>query len=128
MPAISERRFPDSTRLAVRSKYARTCSSRGPHYPETRSLPFEFVEQNLDTILAKLPREVAEDFAAALPSLGGNFCDAGGRAQVDEFFRDRVKEYTGGPRRLAQALESIDLCSARSGAIRPGVAEFLRSH
>ena len=95
---------------------------------ETRSLPFEFVKQNLDAILAKLPREVGEDFAAALPSLGGNFCDAAGRAQVDEFFKDRVKEYTGGLRKLAQALESIDLCSARSAARSAGIAEYLRSH
>jgi len=70
---------------------------------ETRTLPFEFVKQNLDAILAKLPREVGEDFAAALPSLGCNFCDAAGRAQVDEFFKDRVKEYTGGPKTDANA-------------------------
>lgn len=101
---------------------------RPMRYRETRSLPFEFVKQNLDAILARLPREVGEDFAAALPTLGSNFCDAARRAQLDGFFRDRVKEYTGGPRKLAQALESIDLCSARSAALSAGIAEYLRSH
>jgi alanyl aminopeptidase len=96
-------------------------------YRETATLPFEFVKANLDAILARLPREVGEDFAAALPSLGGGFCSASGKSQVDQFFHDRVKEYTGGPRRLAQVLETIELCTARSSTLGPGVAEFLRS-
>jgi hypothetical protein len=80
---------------------------------ETRSLPFEFVKQNLDAILANLPREVGEDFAAALPSPGCNFCAAAGRAQVDEFFKDRVKEYTGGPRKWRKRW-SPSTCAARA--------------
>ena len=97
-------------------------------YRGTQSLPFEFVKANLDAIVSRLPREVGEDYATALASLGGGFCDASGHAQVDEFFRDRVKEYTGGPRRLAQVLETIDLCAARSARIGPRVAQFLRSY
>ncbi|MBZ5627009.1 MAG: M1 family metallopeptidase [Acidobacteriia bacterium] len=95
---------------------------------ETRTLPFEFVKQNLDAILAKLPREVGEDFAAALPALGGGFCDASGRQQVDQFFKDRVQSYTGGPRQLAQVLESIDICTAVNKVTGPSVAEFLRKY
>jgi len=97
-------------------------------YRGTQTLPFEFVKTNLDAIVARLPREVGEDFAAELVSVGGGFCDASGHAQVERFFRDRVKEYTGGPRRLAQVLETIDLCSARSGRIGPSIAGFLRSY
>ena len=97
-------------------------------YRETRTLPFEFVRQNLDAIVAKLPREVGADMAAALPFAGGGFCDAKGRAQVDEFFRDRVKQYTGGPRNLAQVLESINLCTATSAALGLSVAEFLKKY
>jgi alanyl aminopeptidase len=92
---------------------------------ETRTLPFEFVKQNLDRLVAKLPREVGGDYAAALPALGEGFCSAAGRTEVDRFFRDRVGQYTGGPRRLAQTLESIDLCAARAAALGPSIAEFL---
>ncbi len=97
-------------------------------YRETRTLPFEFVKQNLDAILARLPREVGEDFAAALPSVGGGFCDADGRKQVDDFFKDRVAAYAGGPRQLAQVLESIDNCAASAKVTGPSIAEFLRKY
>ncbi len=39
-------------------------------------LPFEFVMRNLDALLKKLPREVGGDYAADLPRVGDNFCDA----------------------------------------------------
>jgi alanyl aminopeptidase len=96
-------------------------------YPETRSLPFEFVKSNLDALLARLPREVGADFAASLPEVGRSFCDAGHRAQVQSFFEDRVKQYTGGPRNLTQTLESIDVCIARKQALAPELSAFLRS-
>ena len=35
-------------------------------YKETRDLPFEFVQRNLEALLSRLPREVGEDFAAFL--------------------------------------------------------------
>jgi len=97
-------------------------------YRGTQTLPFEFVKANLDAIVARLRREVGEDFAASLATVGDGFCGASGHAQVEEFFQDRVKEYTGGPRRLAQVLETIDLCSAHSAKIGPSVARFLQSY
>jgi alanyl aminopeptidase len=97
-------------------------------YRETRTLPFEFVQQNLDAILTKLPREVGEDFAAFLPAVGGGFCDASGRRQVEEFFKDRVQSYSGGPRQLAQVLESIDICTALTKVTGPSIEEFLRKY
>jgi len=97
-------------------------------YRETRSLPFEFLNQHVDAILAKLPREVGEDFAASLPSLGTGFCDAAGRQQVNDFFKDRIESYAGGPRQLAQVLESIDNCAALTKATGPSVIDFLRKY
>ena len=95
---------------------------------ETRTLPFEFVQQNLSALLARLPSEAGTDYAGILPSAGGGFCDAAGRQKVEEFFRDRVKNYLGGPRRLAQTLEGIDICIAWTKANIPGIAEFLRKY
>jgi hypothetical protein len=97
-------------------------------YRDTRDLPFAFAKKNLDAILARLPREVGEDFAASLPSLGGSYCDANGHAQVNDFFKDRVQSYNGGPRQLAQVLESIDLCASVTRVTGPSIVEFLRKY
>ncbi len=94
-------------------------------YPETRELPFQFIQQNIDKLLTLVPREVGEDFAAIFPFAGGAFCDATHRDQVQTFFADRVKSYTGGPRNLAQVLEEIDLCIAKREALAPELAAFL---
>lgn len=93
---------------------------------ETRRAPFDFVQKNLDALLARLPREVGEDFAAALPGVGEAFCDAASRAEIEAFFKDKAGSYTGGPRRLAQVLESIDICIAKHEKIAPDIALFLR--
>ena len=56
-------------------------------YADTRDVPFEFVKQHLDALLKRLPREVGEDYAAMLPAVGGSFCDAKRRDELDSFFR-----------------------------------------
>ena len=91
-------------------------------------LPFEFVMRNLDALLKKLPREVGADYAAELPRVGDNFCDAPDRDDLEVFFKPLVNQFTGGPRNLAQTLEGIDLCIARKRALGPGLAEFLKSY
>jgi alanyl aminopeptidase len=97
-------------------------------YVETRDLPFQFIKQNLDKLLARLPREVGGDYAANFPFSGGAFCDASHRSEVQEFFQDRVKAYTGGPRNLAQVLEEIDLCIAERKSLAPDLSAFLKSY
>jgi len=101
----------------------------GPlNYPETRELPFQFIQQHLDELVKIVPREVGEDYAALLPFVGNAFCDTTHRAEVESFFADRVKTYTGGPRNLAQTLESIDLCIAERKALGPDLAAFLKQY
>jgi alanyl aminopeptidase len=101
----------------------------GPlEHAETRDLPFDFVRKNLDALLAVLPREVGGDFAAYLPITGNAFCDAAHREEVDSFFRDRVKGYTGGERTLRNTLETIDVCMARKKTLGPSIAEFLKAY
>ena len=101
----------------------------GPlEHAETRDLPFAFVRENLDALVASLPREVGSDFAAYLPLTGNAFCDATRREEVDSFFRERVKDYTGGERTLRNVLETIDVCIARKKALGPGIAEFLKAY
>ncbi len=97
-------------------------------YAETRDVPFTFVKQHLDTLLKRLPREVGEDYAATLPTVGTSFCDEQRRDELDSFFRDRVKDYTGGPRALAQTLEGIDLCISARKTLAPELTAFLNKY
>ncbi len=97
-------------------------------YPETRELPFQFIEQNIDKLLELVPREVGQDYGAFFPFAGGAFCDASHRASVQTFFEERVKAFTGGPRNLAQVLEEIDLCIAKRKTLAPELATFLERH
>ncbi|HLJ46216.1 MAG TPA: M1 family metallopeptidase [Bryobacteraceae bacterium] len=100
----------------------------GPmRHPETRDLPFEFVKQNLDKLLASLPREVGEDFAAGLPRVGDAFCDEAHRSDLQNFFQNRVQDYVGGPRTLSQTLENIDVCIAQRKRIAPQIEQYLEA-
>jgi alanyl aminopeptidase len=94
----------------------------------TRDIPFEFVKQHLDALLKRLPREVGEDYSAMLPSVGGSFCDAKHRDELNSFFAARVKDYNGGPRTLAQTLEGIDLCIAARKTLAPELTAFLNGY
>ncbi len=97
-------------------------------YAETRDVPFSFVKVHLDSLLQRLPREVGEDYAASLPTVGGSFCDVKRRDDLNAFFSDRVKEYTGGPRALAQTLEGIDLCISARKSLTPELKAFLSQY
>ncbi|HTW64383.1 MAG TPA: M1 family metallopeptidase [Bryobacteraceae bacterium] len=97
-------------------------------YAETRDVPFEFVKQHLDALLKILPREVGEDYAASLPDVGRGFCAVKSRDEFDSFFADRVKDYTGGPRVLAQTIETIDLCIAARKTLAPQLSAFLKQY
>ncbi len=90
--------------------------------PETRDQAYQFIKENFNRWLARLPR----DFGAQMPSLVEGYCDPKHRADVEAFFKDRSTGFTGGPRRLANALERIDLCIAAKRVQQPSVEAFFR--
>jgi alanyl aminopeptidase len=90
----------------------------------SRQILWDFVKTNYDAVVARLPREVS----GILPFFGGSFCDASHRKDVETFFKDRAPKLPGGPRNLAQTLETIDLCTASLSAQEAGVREFLRGY
>jgi aminopeptidase N len=137
LEALGSFRNPELARASLDLLLSKDFDSRESFYPllfgplsyaDTRDVPFEFVKQHLDALLKRLPREVGEDYAAMLPSVGGGFCDAKHRDELDSFFRDRVKDYNGGPRTLAQALEGIDLCTASRKTLTPELTAFLNQY
>jgi alanyl aminopeptidase len=91
---------------------------------ETRDFAYDFVKQNWDLLIAKLPT----DTGASLPYVAGGYCDAEHRQDVQNFFSARSTMYTGGPRILTQVLEGIDLCVAYKNAQGAGVTEFLQTY
>jgi cytosol alanyl aminopeptidase len=137
LEALGSFRNPDLARAAMDLLLSSDIDPRESFYPllfgpisflATRDVPFEFVKHNLDALLKRLPREVGEDYAATLPGVGGTFCDTKHRDELDSFFADRVKDYSGGPRTLAQTLEGIDLCIAARKSMAPELTQFLNRY
>jgi len=95
---------------------------------ETRPIVWDFVRQNFDTLNARLPGARGIPFGATLPSVAGGFCEEDSDAEVEAFFRPRMKDLSGGARNLERVLEGIRLCKARRNAVLDGVREFLRQY
>jgi cytosol alanyl aminopeptidase len=91
---------------------------------KTRNLAYDFLKQNWDALMAKLPT----DSGAFLPFIAGGYCDEQHRQDAKNFFEGRSTKYTGGPRTLAQVLEGIDLCVAYKKAQEPSVTGFLEKY
>jgi cytosol alanyl aminopeptidase len=137
LDALGSFRNPDLARASLDLLLSKDIDVRESFYPllfgpisfvETRDIPFDFVKLHLDELLKRLPREVGEDYAAMLPSVGATFCDAKDRNALDSFFAERVKDYNGGPRTLEQTLEGIDLCIAARKNIAPELTAFLNKY
>jgi cytosol alanyl aminopeptidase len=96
--------------------------------PETRSLPFEFVQANYDALVAKIPAGSTFGFGEFLPFVGGAFCDEKSAEEVNAFFEPKVDKFAGTRRNLAQALESVRICTAYRAAQQDSVAEFLKKY
>jgi hypothetical protein len=93
--------------------------------PETENLPFEFVKANCDALLKRLPSGGGTDSGALLPLVGSALCTETSRKDFTDFFQDRVKNFTGGPRNYDQVVEAIRLCEAKRSAQSSDVADFL---
>ena len=93
--------------------------------PETEKMAWPFLVANYDKILSRLPSRLGNHAGADLPFVGGAFCDEKGYAEVQSFFRDKVKSMPGAEHSLDQVLERIQVCGPRRAAQRPEVAKFL---
>ncbi len=92
--------------------------------PATERMPFEFVKANFDAILKRAPSGGGSDFGAVLPYSAASFCDAAAEKEYVDFFSERAKKFTGGPRVYDQMLEGIRLCEAQKAAQGADVAAY----
>jgi cytosol alanyl aminopeptidase len=133
--ALASFRDPKLARKAMQVVLTSDFDPRQAFYPlifqplknrETADVPFEFVRENWDQLLDKLPHEVGGDYTAVLPEVGMSICDPAMEGQYVSFFEDRVQKYTGAPRTFAQTRETIGNCIAQKKEIGPSVADFLK--
>ena len=92
--------------------------------PQGRYRGYEFAKQRWDEIAAKYPEQIL----VGAPGSAAGICDEEGRRDVEAFFSGRSTELPGGPRILAQVLETIDLCVAYRSVQKPSLDEFLRQY
>lgn len=92
--------------------------------PDLARLPFEFVKANYDSIVAKLPSAAGSDYAAYLPRTAGFACSSDEAKEVQDFFGPRMAKVNGGPRNLAQMLESIRLCESHRKVQQPDLIQY----
>jgi alanyl aminopeptidase len=87
----------------------------------TLDLSLAFVDRNFLALRGRVSGEAM----GAMPNTFEGFCDEGHREAVSRVFKDRVSDLVGGPRNLAQALESISLCAAQRRAQESSLRAFL---
>jgi alanyl aminopeptidase len=92
--------------------------------PRNRRMVYDFVKQNHDALLQRLPK----DSARGLVLVASAQCDASIQADAAAFFEKRMAELPGGPRLYAQSMEQLDLCVKQREAHRRSIAEFLETY
>jgi alanyl aminopeptidase len=89
----------------------------------TRDASWSWLKLHFDELVALLP----DRFGGRIPSML-NICDKQRVEEARAFFAPRVDKLTGGPRILAQALESAEQCAARALAQHDSVQRYVEAH
>ena len=71
-----------------------------------------------------MPSGGGSDFGAELPHSAASFCDAASEKEYVDFFSERAKKFTGGPRIYGPQLEAIRLCAAEKAAQSADIAAY----
>jgi aminopeptidase N len=87
---------------------------------ETRNGSWTWTRDHFDAISARLGAQLVR----AMTRLPAKFCDASTADAVQAFFGPRVDRMNGGPRGLANTVESIRLCAARVAAQKDSARSF----
>ncbi len=89
--------------------------------PQTRDLALQFVENNFDALVSRMPR----DWGAGAVGVAAGFCDEQHLSGIESFFKPRAARFSGGERRYAQTIENVRQCAAFRAKAAPSVAGFL---
>ena len=75
----------------------------------------------------EIAKRVSARGMAYTTHLAENFCSAAHGERLQNLFAGRIEKMDGGPRNLAQSLESLSLCDASVQAMRASTSAFLAS-
>jgi len=91
---------------------------------ENREIVWSWLRESWDSYAPMIP----EQSRSGLTFIAAGFCDAGRKAEIEEFFGPRLEGVAQGPTRLEQTLSGIDLCVARKEAQQAAVSAFLKGY
>ena len=90
---------------------------------DTEAVGYDYLKEHYAAVTAALPSDTVFEY---LPNLAHGFDTPERQADVEAFFKDKDERLTGGPRIIAQAVESIHLNYAFKEAQVPSLVEFLK--
>jgi aminopeptidase N len=105
----------DTSGILFRVLYARGGRERG----------WTFVKKHWDALAARMR---ADEQTWTIENVTKAFCDPAHRADAAAFFGERSAKVDGGPRALANALETVDLCIGQRQANATAVTRFLSAY
>jgi alanyl aminopeptidase len=85
--------------------------------PRNRERAWEWLTDHFDALAARF----GSTQVGGTPWYASSFCSKAAADEVTRFFEPRVSELDGGPRNLANAVEAISLCAAKTRVQQPGV-------
>ncbi|NTX60176.1 M1 family metallopeptidase [Myxococcus sp. CA051A] len=92
----------------------------------TQGVALDFVKENYDRLVGDSPDALLpKDAAGRMVFVAGGFCSPERRQEISDFFTTRNANAPGGPRMLAQILESVDQCVALKSAQAASIESFL---
>jgi alanyl aminopeptidase len=91
--------------------------------PKNREAAYSFIKTHFDEVANKMPVPYRPFLAFTFVAL----CDATRKPEIESFFKARIDKFDGGPRVYQQAVEQLELCSAKRKAHTPGVEAFLKN-
>ncbi len=92
---------------------------------QTRNLAVSFIEENFDTLVARMPDRGVRSLAAGLPRFSASACTVEAADHAQAFFGERITRHLGGARSLRETVEGIRLCAALKARYHDAVVERL---
>lgn len=92
--------------------------------PKNRFAAWGWLQENHRALAARLSKGAR----GRMPTLAQHFCSREKAKEVQAFFAPFIDTLTGGPRKLAEATESIRLCAARVKAQRASARRFFAQY
>jgi cytosol alanyl aminopeptidase len=118
-PALSERALALTLDKRLRTNEVLTPLGQQFSMMETRDAAWLWLRTNLDAVVARL----SPGRAGGLPFYV-RYCDEAHVSEVEAFFTPKIAALDGGPRNLANAVESMRLCVARRKAQEDSIRAF----